>query len=114
MPGEKAWCEVLKNVACCFEQIMEAALHKTAAIWPFTSHLTNHPIKMSKTGWNCCRNKDELITNVGHTSVGQLAKIHVHQLCADTGCHFDEMPRGLADRDDWWERVKGIYAINRT
>ena len=31
-----------------FEQFLEATLHKTAAIQPLTSHLTNHPSKTNK------------------------------------------------------------------
>ena len=42
---EKAGWERLKNTACCFKQILEAELHKTAAVWPPTSHLTNQPDK---------------------------------------------------------------------
>ena len=30
------------------EQILEATPHKTAAVWPLTSHLTNYPSKMNK------------------------------------------------------------------
>ena len=42
MLGEKARRELYKDAACCFEQILEAELYKTAAVWPLTSHLTNH------------------------------------------------------------------------
>ena len=38
-----------KDTAFCFEQTLEAALYKTAAVWPLVSHLTNHISKMSKT-----------------------------------------------------------------
>ena len=47
--GEKARWELHKDVACCFEQILEAAAYKTAVVRPLTSHLTNHPSKMNKT-----------------------------------------------------------------
>ena len=39
--------ELHKDAACCFEQILEAALHKTAVVWPFTSYLTNYQSEMS-------------------------------------------------------------------
>ena len=32
-----------------FEQILEATPYKTAAVWPLTSHLMNHPSKINKT-----------------------------------------------------------------
>ena len=38
---EKAKLELHLDAACCFEPIL-----KTVAVWPFTSHLTNHPTKI--------------------------------------------------------------------
>ena len=49
MHGEKTRCELYMNTSCSFEEILEATLHKKAAIWPLTSDLTNHPSKMIKT-----------------------------------------------------------------
>ena len=43
--GDKAWWELHKDAACCFEQIMKAAPNKTAAVRPLTPHLTNHHSK---------------------------------------------------------------------
>ena len=75
MDEEKVRWELHKNAAYCFEQILEAAHYKIAAVRPLTSFLTNLPSKMGKTYW---RRKDELINNVllwtpthGHTNVGQ-------------------------------------------
>ena len=50
MPEEKVRWGLHKDVACCFEQLHEAASYKTAAVKPLTSDLTNHPSKTSKTG----------------------------------------------------------------
>ena len=52
MHGKKAWWELHKDAACCFEQILEASPLKTAAVQPLTSHLANHISKMSKTCWH--------------------------------------------------------------
>ena len=46
---QKVRWELHKDVVCCFEQILEAAPHKTAAVWPFASHLSNNPNKTNKT-----------------------------------------------------------------
>ena len=46
---EKARREQHKNAAYYFKPILEAAIYKTTAVQPLTSHLTNHPSKMSKT-----------------------------------------------------------------
>ena len=40
------------------------------------------------------------------TGVGRSAKTNNHQLCADTGCLLEDMPRVMDDRDGWGERVK--------
>ena len=41
MPGEKLTGGGLHKNALCFEQILEVALYKTAAVRPLTSHLIN-------------------------------------------------------------------------
>ena len=41
--GEKARWELGNNTNGCFEQIQEAALHKTAAVQPPTTYLINQP-----------------------------------------------------------------------
>ena len=55
-----------------YEQIKEATLDKTTAVWPLIAHLINHPCKKNKRCW---RSREELISDVvlgtptdGHTS----------------------------------------------
>ena len=38
MYGEKAWQQLQNNAASSIEQVLEAALHKAAAVWPLTTH----------------------------------------------------------------------------
>ena len=40
---EKARWELHKNATCRFQNILETAVYKTAAVWPLTSHLINQP-----------------------------------------------------------------------
>ena len=49
MHREKARWELQKNATSYLEHILEAALYRTIAVQPLTSHLTNHPSKMNKT-----------------------------------------------------------------
>ena len=35
----------------------------------------------------------------GHISVGQPAKTYINQVFADTGCHQEDLPRMMTDRD---------------
>ena len=63
----------------CFEKILKAVSYKTVAVQPLTSHLTNHPKKMSKT--YCWRNKDELRSDVLlWTSVDQTVKTYINSM----------------------------------
>ena len=53
---EKVRWELLKDVVCCCEQILEAVPFKTVAVQPLTSHHTYHPSKtcwilLEKKGW---------------------------------------------------------------
>ena len=57
--GRSPW-EVQKNIACSFQQILEAAPHKASVVRPSPSHLTNHPSKANKN-WGI---KDKLISEV--------------------------------------------------
>ena len=56
----------------------------------------------------CWRSKDELISNIlqwtptsRHTNSIQPAKAYIHQLCADTRCHLEDLSKAMADWDSW-------------
>ena len=42
MYGEKAWQQLHKNAESSIEQVLEAALHKAAAVRPLTTHHENY------------------------------------------------------------------------
>ena len=50
-PWEKAKLEQRKDAMFSFQLILEGTLNKTAAVWPVTSHVTNHPSKTSQICW---------------------------------------------------------------
>ena len=95
------WLE--KNLNTNYTRMLCAVLNKSRKLYstelvvsPFTSHLTNHPRNMSKTYW---RSKNKLISDIllctpayGYTSVDWLVKTYIHQLCADNGCHLENLP----------------------
>ena len=110
---QKVRLELHKNVTCCYEQILEATLHKIAAVRPLTSHHTKHPGKKSKTYW---RSKDKVKSDVlpwtpTHRNTSWLISKNL-QLCMDTGCCLDDLPRVMANRDRWQEELKGICALS--
>ena len=63
MPTGKSRWEIHKDVACCFEHILEAAFYKTAAVQspPISQTIKVRQLKRTGNGW---RSKDELISNV--------------------------------------------------
>ena len=85
------------------------------------SSTESNPSKMNKTCGYYWRSKDKLISDIlqwtptyGHTSVDQPAKTNIHQLGADIGCHLENLPGVVDDRDGWQERVKGLCTICTT
>ena len=95
---------------CFFKQILEAIPDKTTTVQPFTSHLTNHPIKMNKT-YRALNYK--LISGIllwtpahGHTNIGWPARTYIYQLSADTGCSLEDLLKRMEEWDRWRERER--------
>ena len=71
-----------KYAARCLETILKATPHKTAAVRPLASHLTNHQVRH------------------GLASVGRLANIYSVQT---QDAVIEELPGLMAVRDGWCE-----------
>ena len=63
--------------------------------------------------------RDELIRDVllwtpthGRAKAGRPARTYIQQLCEDTGCCPEGLPRAMNDREEWWERVRDIRATS--
>ena len=70
---------------------------------------------------HCWRSRDELISNVllwtpthGRAKAGRPARTYIQQLCKDTGCCPEDLPRAMNDREEWRERVRDIRATSTT
>ena len=68
---------------------------------------------------NCWRIKDELISDIllltptnRLTSVSWPTKVYIHLLCMEVRYCLEDLPRAMANRDGWQERVKVILAIS--
>ena len=62
---------------------------------------------------------DELIRDVllwipthGRAKAGRPARTYIQQLCEDTGCCPEDLPRAMNDREEWRERVRDIRAAS--
>ena len=70
---------------------------------------------------HCWRSRGELIRDVllwtpthGHAKAGRPARTYIQQLCEDTGCCPEDLPRAMNDREEWQERVRDIRATSAT
>ena len=70
---------------------------------------------------HCWRSKDELISDVlqwtpayGQAKAGRPARTYIQQLCEDTGCSPEDLPKAMNDREKWRERVRDIRASGTT
>ena len=64
---------------------------------------------------HCWRSKDEIVSDVllwtpayGQSKAGRPARTFIQQLCDDTGCNPEDLPKAMNDRETWRERVRDI------
>ena len=76
-------------------------------------------VRRTRHAGHCWRSRDELIRDVllwipthGRAKVGRPARTYIQQLCEDTGCCPEDLPRAMNDREEWRERVRDIRAAS--
>ena len=72
-------------------------------------------VRRTRHAGYCWRSKDKLISDIllwtpARGQAGRPAKTYIQQLCADTWCSFEDLPRAMDDIDGWRERVSEIRA----
>ena len=109
-----------------YTRMLHAILDKPWRRHPTKQQLYGHLFPISQIIWvrrtrharHCWRSKDELISDIplwtsthGHTSVVWQAKTYIHQLCANTLYHLEDLARVTdgervkwicADGTSWW------------
>ena len=78
-------------------------------------------VRRTRHAGHCWRSRDELIRDVllwtpthGRAKAGRPARTYIKQLCEDTGCCPEDLPRAMNDREEWRERVRDIRATSAT
>ena len=76
-------------------------------------------VRRTRHAGHCWRSRDELIRDVllwipthGRAKAGRPARMYIQQLCEDTGCCPEDLPRAMNDREEWRERVRDIRATS--
>ena len=112
-----------------YTRMLRAILNKSWWQHPTRHQLYGHLPPITKTiqvrrtrhAGHCWRSKDELISDVllwtpthGRAKAGRPARTYIQQLCEDTGCCPEDLPRAMNDREEWRERVRDIRATSTT
>ena len=78
-------------------------------------------VRRTRHAGHCWRSRDELIRDVllwtpthGRAKAGRPARTYIQQLCEDTECCPEDLPRAMNDREEWRERVRDIRATSAT
>ena len=76
-------------------------------------------VRRTRHAGHCWRSRDELIRDVllwipthGRAKAGRPARTYIQQLCEDTGCCPEDLPRAMNDREEWRKRVRDIRAAS--
>ena len=110
-----------------YTRMLRAILNKSWQQHPTRHQLYSHLPPITKTiqvrrtrhAGHCWRSRDELIRDVllwipthGRAKAGRPARTYIQQLCEDTGCCPEDLPRAMNDREEWRERVRDIRAAS--
>ena len=119
--GEEARRQLHKNAACNLEQVLAATSHKTQTVRPPASFTKTIQVRRTRHAGHCWRSRDQLIRDVllwtpthGRAKPGRPARTYIQQLCEDTGCCPEDLPRAMNDREECRERVRDIRATSTT
>ena len=119
------WLE--KKLDGNYTRMLRAILNRSWQQHPTRHQLYGHLPPITKTiqvrrtrhAGHCWRSRDELIRDVllwipthGRAKAGRPARTYIQQLCGDTGCCPEDLPRAMNDREEWRERVRDIRAAS--
>ena len=108
-----------------YTRMLRAILNRSWQHHPTQRQLYGHLPPITKTiqarrtryAGHCWRSKDEIVSDVllwtptyGQSKVGWPARTFIQQLCDDTGCNPEDLPKAMNDRETWRERVRDIRA----
>ena len=108
-----------------YTRMLRAILNRSWHKHPTRRQLYGHQPPITKTiqarrirhAGHCWRSKEEIVSDVllwtpayGQSKAGRPARTFIQQLCDDTGCNPEDLPKAMNDRETWRERVRDIRA----
>ena len=108
-----------------YTRMLRAILNRSWQQHPTRRQLYGHLPPVTKTiqgrqsrhAGHCWRSKDEIVSDVllwtpayGQSKAGGPARTFIRQLCDDTGCNPEDLPKAMNVRETWRERVRDIRA----
>ena len=108
-----------------YTKMLRAILNKSWRQHPTRHQLYGHlppttktiQVRRARYAGHCWRSQDELISDVllwtpayGQAKAGRPARTYIQQLCEDTGCSPEDLPKAMNDREKWRKRVRDIRA----
>ena len=115
--GEEARRQLNKNTACNLEQALAATPHKHQLYDHLPPITKTIQVRRTRHAGHRRRSRDELIRDVllwTPTHGRAKARTYIQQLCEDTGCCPEDLPRAMNDKEEWRERVRDIRATSAT
>ena len=99
-----------------YTRMLRAILNRSSQQHPTRRQLYGHLPPITKTiqtrrtrhAGHCWRSKDEIVSDVllwtpayGQSKAGRPARTFIQQLCDDTGCNPEDLPKAMNDRETW-------------
>ena len=118
-----------KKLDGIYTRMLRAILNSSWRQHPTKEQLYDHLPPITKTikirrtrhAGHCWRSRDELVRDVlqwtpsqGRAKAGRPPRTYIQQLCADTGCNPEDLPKAMDDWEGWRQRVRNIRADSTT
>ena len=112
-----------------YTRMLRAILNKSWWQHPTKKQLYGHlppatktiKIRRTRQVGHCWISRDKLVSDVllwtpshGQAKAGNPARTYIQQLCVDTGCTPEDLPKAMDNREGWRERVRNIRADSAT
>ena len=98
--------ELRMNTMCCFKQTLETTPNKTAVIQSPPVHRKKNAGRCGEVETDSYAMLSYQFLTSGHAIVTGPAKSYIRQLCVDTGCSLEDLPKAIDVGDVWQKKER--------